>query len=63
MPEQQPDVDRLAAPPVDAAADDGIPEPPAAVRRLITEDWAATVLGLVLLGLVLVGVITKAMVP
>jgi hypothetical protein len=29
----------------------------------ISEDWAATVLGLLLLGLALAGVITKAMVP
>lgn len=35
----------------------------AAGRRLITEDWAATILGLVLLGLVLAGVIGKGMVP
>ncbi len=32
-------------------------------RRLITEDWAATILGLVLLGLVLAGVIGKGVVP
>jgi len=35
----------------------------AAGRRLITEDWAATILGLVLLGLVLSGVIGKGVVP
>jgi hypothetical protein len=29
----------------------------------ISEDWAATILGLVLLGLAIAGVITKAMVP
>ena len=32
-------------------------------RRLITEDWAATIVGLVLLALVLVGVIGRGMVP
>jgi hypothetical protein len=38
-------------------------ETASAVRRSISEDWAATVLGLVLLGLALIGVITKALVP
>ncbi len=32
-------------------------------RRLINEDWAATILGLVLLLLVLSGVIGKGLVP
>ena len=32
-------------------------------RRMINEDWAATILGLVLLGLVLAGVIGKGVVP
>jgi hypothetical protein len=32
-------------------------------RRMITEDWAATILGLVLLVLVLAGVIGKGLVP
>jgi hypothetical protein len=32
-------------------------------RRAISEDWAATIVGLVLLILVLAGVITRAMVP
>jgi hypothetical protein len=32
-------------------------------RRALNEDWAATILGLVLLALVLVGVIAKGMVP
>jgi hypothetical protein len=32
-------------------------------RRVFNEDWAATILGLVLLGLVLAGVIGKGMVP
>ena len=35
----------------------------AAGRRMFTEDWAATILGLVLLALVLLGVIGKGMVP
>ncbi|HYO41651.1 MAG TPA: hypothetical protein VES19_00505 [Candidatus Limnocylindrales bacterium] len=35
----------------------------AAGRRAITEDWAATILGLALLLLTLVGVIGKGMVP
>ena len=35
----------------------------AAGRRLISEDWAATILGLVLLALVLSGVIGKGIVP
>lgn len=32
-------------------------------RSAISEDWAATIVGLLLLVLVLAGVITKAMVP
>ena len=35
----------------------------AAGRRAINEDWAATILGLVLLGLVLSGVIGKGLIP
>ncbi len=35
----------------------------AAGRRLITEDWAATIVGLTLLLLTLAGVIGKGMVP
>jgi hypothetical protein len=35
----------------------------AAGRRAITEDWAATILGLALLLLTLAGVIGKGMVP
>ena len=47
-----------------AGADEtAMPAPERAVRRLASEDWAATVLGLVLLALALVGVITKGMVP
>lgn len=33
------------------------------VRALLSEDWAATILGLGLLLLILGGLITKAMVP
>jgi hypothetical protein len=43
--------------------DGGVPEPRVAVRRLMTEDWAATILGLVLLLLAMAGVIAKGMVP
>lgn len=50
-------------PQVGDSAQEGIEEPAVAVRRVITEDWAATILGLVLLALILVGVITKGMVP
>lgn len=42
----------------------GDPDPTA--RRggwAISEDWAATIVGLVLLGLALAGVITRAMIP
>jgi hypothetical protein len=42
-------------------------EPPAqdsaSPRWTVNEDWAATIVGLVLLALVLAGVITKGMVP
>jgi hypothetical protein len=31
--------------------------------RAISEDWLATIAGLVILGLVLAGVITKGMIP
>lgn len=37
---------------------------PAATRRgAISEDWLATITGLVLLALVLAGVLTRAMIP
>lgn len=41
------------------------PAPPTQreTRFAVSEDWAATILGLVLLGLVLVGVIPTAVVP
>ena len=35
----------------------------AAPRPQFTEDWAATILGLILIGLAMLGVITRAMVP
>ena len=37
--------------------------PPTETRPRISEDWLATITGLVLLLLVLVGVITRAIVP
>ena len=52
-----------ASAPEQQAAEDGMPEPQVAARRLVTEDWAATIVGLVLLGLALAGVITKGMIP
>jgi hypothetical protein len=54
------------ADPGDAAADDTIEVAggvAAAGRRAINEDWAATILGLVLLALVLTGVIGKGVIP
>lgn len=40
------------------------PDPTAGRGGLaISEDWAATIVGLVLLGLALAGVITRAMIP
>ncbi len=55
-------VDPDAAQPEDDAIETagGVAE---AGRRAITEDWAATILGLALLLLTLVGVIGKGMVP
>jgi hypothetical protein len=35
----------------------------AATRRAISEDWAATLIGLILLALVLAGVLTDAIIP
>ena len=64
------DQDREGAALPDAPDAPGADEPievaggvPAAGRRMISEDWAATILGLVLLALVLAGVIGKGMVP
>ena len=39
------------------------PSVAAANRRAISEDWAATVFGLVLVALVLAGVITDGLIP
>jgi hypothetical protein len=39
------------------------PAPPPAAGGLVSEDWLATITGLVILVLVLAGVITKGMVP
>ncbi len=50
-------------PPGRPGDDSDAPEPEAAVRRLVTEDWAATILGLALLLLALAGVIGKGMIP
>jgi hypothetical protein len=47
----------------DATETGAVPEVDQAGRRSINEDWAATIIGLVLLGLVLAGVITKGLVP
>lgn len=46
-----------------ADVDDAMPEPEVAARRLVTEDWAATILGLTLLLLAMAGIIGKGMVP
>lgn len=32
-------------------------------RAALSEDWAATIVGLLLLGLILAGVVTKGLVP
>ncbi|WP_281274129.1 hypothetical protein [Sphaerisporangium album] len=37
--------------------------PPAGGRRTLSEDWAATILGLVLLILIILGVIPTGLVP
>lgn len=42
---------------------DAAPAADRAPRSPISEDWLATIAGLVLLGLVLAGVITKGMIP
>ena len=39
------------------------PVPPASSGPMPSEDWIATIAGLVILALVLAGVITKGMVP
>jgi hypothetical protein len=53
VPEGEPDDDTIAT--TGGVATAG--------RRVITEDWAATILGLVLLVLVLAGVIGTGIVP
>lgn len=35
----------------------------AATRRAISEDWAATLIGLVLVALVLAGIVTDGLIP
>lgn len=59
--------DRSRADARDGAPDDDAIETAGTVatagRRLITEDWAATIIGLLLLGLILIGVIGKGLVP
>ena len=61
------DQERKAAPTTAAAEGDDPIEVAggvaAAGRRLISEDWAATILGLILLALILTGVISKGAVP
>jgi hypothetical protein len=39
------------------------PSVAAATRRAISEDWAATVVGLVILALVLAGILTDGLIP
>ncbi len=60
MPEQPLEVVKE---PSDSPADEAEPTVAATARRAITEDWAATILGLTLLLLILVGVISKGMIP
>jgi hypothetical protein len=45
---------------MDPAPVDEMPRPE---RALISEDWLATIVGLLLVGLVLLGIVTKAMIP
>jgi hypothetical protein len=51
----------MSDPPTTAPDAQAAPEP--APRSAINEDWAATIVGLVLLILVLLGVIGKGVVP
>ena len=60
--------DGLAVPDSPAGADEDAANPAEptveqARRRLVTEDWLATIVGLTLIALVFAGVITKGMVP
>ena len=45
------------------SADKADPAPAEVARRKVSEDWIATVVGLVLMLLAIAGVITKAMIP
>jgi hypothetical protein len=45
------------------SAEEAGPTPVEPARRKISEDWIATVVGLVLMLLAIAGVITKAMIP
>jgi hypothetical protein len=48
------------------APDTTTADPPtvaAATRRAISEDWAATIVGLVLLALVMAGILTDGLIP
>jgi hypothetical protein len=45
------------------SAEEANPAPAQPVRPKISEDWIATVVGLVLMLLAIAGVITKAMIP
>ncbi len=49
--------------PREPATETGDSEVVASGRRLITEDWAATIIGLALVVLVLAGVIGKGLIP
>lgn len=60
MPDTPPP-DAAPVPDPSPAADDAVVA--AASRRMLSEDWLATIVGLVLLLLVLAGVITKGMIP
>ncbi len=40
-----------------------VPSVEESVRTWLSEDWLATIVGLVLLGLIIAGVITRGMVP
>ena len=51
------------APDAPGTATAGPPTIAAATRRAISEDWAATVVGLVLLALVLAGILTDGLIP
>ena len=52
-----------ATPPAQEPSTVAPPGPPAPRGFRLSEDWLATITGLVILALVLAGVITKAMIP